>query len=239
VNKILVVTVYAGSKKLVEMTERMLLRLPLCDPRWHGLKSQALQVVAVNNGAERKVGEGLADKHVNLTENVGFGKAINRAIELFFDKDTTDVLVLNNDLEFTHPDWLAECMKVRDGKRIISPFTDNTATSVARSDGPLNGASRRCRQVSAFSWLVPRSAIEMLRKRFGFQLFDPDFFAYGEDDLTAAILRKHVDPRPFIVVPRAWVRHLKHQTGKELGHHGGMKRNLELLASKMRTHGLR
>ena len=237
-SKILAITVYAGSEKLVEMTERMLRRLPICDPSWHVGKDH-LHVVAVGNGAVRMVGDGRVDSHLELVENVGFGNAVNLAIRDFMNKDVTDVLVLNNDLEFPYPEWLAECCKERDGKRIISPLTDRTATAAAKASGPRNQDPVLASQVSAFCWLVPRSVIELLRKKFGFPLFDPDFFAYGEDDYTSAILRKHVDPRPFKVVPRAWVRHLKHQTGKEFGLGGGMKRNLKLLHKKMKAHGLR
>jgi hypothetical protein len=57
----------------------------------------------------------------------------------------------------------------------------------------------------------------MIRKKFGFEIFSPDFTNYGSDDITGAVLRKLLGPKPFKIVPRSFVRHRKAQTANELG----------------------
>lgn len=234
---ILAITVYAGSKKLVQMTEDMLQVFQ----RIRGTIDEKIDLVAVNNGAARQIDSGLADLHTTNDENVGFGKAINRtiAVSLGNGEKWTDVLILNNDLEFQHEDWLRHLVAARDGKRVVAPCTDRTASRVSVSAGPINKDPFLANHVSAYCWLVPRRVISLFRGRFRYELFDPDFFAYGEDDLACAIMRKHIDPKPFIVVPRSWVKHLKAQTGTEMGLRGGMPENVSLLKTKMRRLGLR
>lgn len=235
---ILVVTVYAGSEELVKMTERMLHQLN----RQRTTIEDDLHVTAVCNGAVRPIEPHIADFNSFLPQNVGFGNAVNTAIGVEFamnKKGLTDVLVMNNDLDLEDDRWLSQLLSARTGKHVISPMTDRTATKAALSTGPLDKDPFRTAQVSAFCWLVPRAIIKMFRGRYRYPLFDPDFFAYGEDDLAGAIMRKHVSPKPFIVVPRSWVRHLKGKTGAEMKLKGGMPENLKLLAKKQRMLGVR
>lgn len=234
---ILAITVYAGSKELVQMTEDMLQVFM----HQKAKLDEEVVVTAVCNGAERPVAKGYADHRTFFDENVGFGKAVNKTIEIAIacGDQFTDVLVMNNDLEFPNEDWLRQLIEARDGKRVVSPMTDKTAAKSARSKGPINKSPFQAAHVSAFCWLVPRSVISMFRGRYRYPLFDPDFFAYGEDDLAAAIMRKWIAPKPFTVVPRAWVRHLRNKTGKEMGLKGGMDGNVAMLKKKMKRLGLR
>lgn len=224
---ILVVTPYAGSEKLVAMTERMLEDL-------RGIISSALAglgaridfaVVAVNNAAVRPV-KTMLTWHGHFDKNEGFGVAVNLAIKReIFDMEKhmkekrhyTHVLVLNNDLEFTDVFWLLELLKERDDKLVCSPCTDITATKAAVAEGPRELGPVLCDQVSAFCWLVPIGTIEQLRKKFGVELFHPDFTNYGSDDIAGAMLRKLLGPKPFKVVRRSFVKHKKAQTANELG----------------------
>jgi hypothetical protein len=239
---ILAVTVYAGSKKLVDMTANMLHQFQSCLEI-----DEKVRIIALNNNAEAEIPMGMVQWQAFTQENIGFGKGVNLLIQReLFDApkiegphDVSHVLVLNNDLEFPNKNWLAELLKEREKSFVLSPCTDNTASESARNDRAHDLDARRAHQVSAFCWLVPVPVIKSLRKRFGFNLFDPDFFAYGEDDYTGAILRRYLDPRPFKVVPRSWVRHLKGKTGAEMKMKGGMPENLELLKRKLRSHGLK
>lgn len=236
---ILAITPYTGSEKLVKMTESMLAQfadIVTCGLTGFDEKIE-FTVVAVNNAASRPQRHPVTF-HCHLEENVGFGNAINKAIESEIiqppklktvhiasgtTKPTpqvvgiTDVLLLNNDLQFPDTNWLRELLRERDGKHVLSPCTDVTATAEAVSNGARNVEPIMHREVSAFCWLVPVAHVHALRKKFGFNLFHQDFSNYGSDDVTAACLRSIVGPKPFKIVPRAWVRHLKAQTANELG----------------------
>ena len=236
--KILTITVYAGSQKLVDMTDRMLEQL-----HWSlalGMGSYALEVVAVRNGAVAEIRHPVTHS-MAIPENIGFGKAVNAAINEYLDNTHSGVLILNNDLEFPDANWLrALTDEIEPGARyVLSPTTDHTATPEAVALAPKDKDPIRVRQVSAFAWYVPTEMIEAIKPRFGFELFDPEFFAYGEDDYTAAILRKIYGGTPFKVVPRSWVKHLKNQTGAEFHLHGGMKKNVDLLKAKLRANKLK
>lgn len=230
---ILGIVPYAGSEALVKMTEDMLEEFNAC-PRQDEIK-----VTAVNNGAARSIRRGLAYWNAHFDVNKGFGNAVNFAIDAEkAHEEITHVLVMNNDLQFPHKDWLKNLLSYKDGKLVVAPCTDRTATKDSRADGPRDMHPFRCPQVSAYCWLVPMKVIQALRKWFRFPLFDPEFFAYGEDDYTSAILRKYSDKKPFLVVPSSWVRHLKAQTGKEFGLSGGMDKNLILLRNKIKINRL-
>jgi hypothetical protein len=245
---ILAITPYTGSEKLVKMTEAMLASfhdivtagLAGFDPRIE------VAVVAVNNAASREQTFPVT-WHCHMGENVGFGRAINMAIEREIieppklktvhvgtgkttktpqDVNITDILLLNNDLQFPDTNWLAHLLRERDGQHVLSPCTDVTATKQAVAPLALNLEPIMHREVSAFCWLVPVAHVHALRKKFGFNLFHPDFSNYGSDDVTAACLRSIVGPKPFKIVPRSWVKHLKAQTANELGVKAG---NRELI----------
>lgn len=235
---ILIVVAYAGKKDLTAMTERMLTQLRPC----MNVCDQTFEVALVANNPDQlvanKVIDGLAMQHI-LTTNRGFGKAVNYAIDMHINRPWTDVLVLNNDMEFPHIEWLKHLIDERESRYVISPCTDRTAASWAVARGPRNQPSFRHSYVSGYCWLVPRKAIDAIKARWGFELFDPEFFAYGEDDFTGAILRKLYGKTPFKIVPRSWIKHLKGKTGLQMGLKGGMKKNLDLLKAKLRGNKLK
>lgn len=235
---ILAITPYTGSEKLVKMTEGMLERFHRC-ASWAMIHGQApnFYVIAMNNAASRPQ-KFPVTWHGHMEENVGFGNAINKAIDRAVieppklktvsiktgevkptpeDCDITDVLILNNDLQFPDEMWLSELLNARDGKRVLSPCTDITATKAAIAQGARDLNPIAHHEVSAYCWLVPVHLIHALRRKFGFNLFHPDFSNYGSDDVTAACLRSIVGKEPFRIVPRSFVQHLKAQTANELG----------------------
>lgn len=251
---ILAITAYTGSKRLVSMTEQMLMGFAVC-----ALEAEGFQFfdVAVNNAADEPIKARLVNSHLHNEKNEGFGNAINLAIKReiidpphlkIVSKDgtkpagqkveITDVLVLNNDLQFTDVSWLARLLEARDGAHVLSPCTDITATkeAIAYSARDLDPILHH--QVSAFCWLVPVKVIFSLRRKFGFNLFHPDFTNYGSDDVTAACLRSIISKTPFKIVPRSFVKHLKAQTAMELGVKAGTKELLQRIANFKRARRL-
>jgi len=203
--KVIAVTCYTGSERLVQMTERLVKRLP-CG------------VVAVGQGADRQIATECCAR-VNVDVNKGFAYGINTGIQWLWDNCEKvlpeNILVINNDIEPPEDRaWFDLLVSVCDGKRIITPVTDRTWNKAAKASEAKNKNSFYASMVSAFCWLVPARICRRLKRNYGFWMFDEDFgLGYGEDDYTAAILRKK-DPTPFKVVPRSWVRHLKAQTAK-------------------------
>lgn len=229
---VVAVTVYAGSEELVAMTERMLNQL--LDT------TGGVPIVAVANFPERCVDRRICTHHILHEQNLGFGVAVNAALRLMLDRepDCTHALILNNDLEFPDPKWFEALVAEAERSAICAPCTDRTATGAAIAKGAVDKPPTFHPQVSAYAWLVPIAVINNIYRAFGFELFDPDFFAYGEDDYTGAIMRKMYGRKPFKVVHRSWVKHLKGRTGAEFGLGGGMPANLKKLKQKMRANRL-
>jgi hypothetical protein len=245
---ILAVTPYTGSERLVKMTESMLESFRLVVQ--HGLTGMDapvdVAVVAINNAAVRPIKTPVT-WHGHFDKNEGFGVAVNLAIKReVFDMQKhgqsaqhySHVLVLNNDLEFPDPFWLRELLLAREGNLVLSPCTDVTATKVAVAASALDADPVRADQVSAFCWLVPVTTIVALRKKFGVELFHPEFTNYGSDDIAGSMLRKLLGPKPFKVVKRSFVRHLKAQTANELGVKAGTPELLLRMRNFKRARGL-
>ena len=227
---IIAVTPFTGSEKLVAMTEDCIEQLLLCE-----LPNEAtLRVVAVNNNASRglgKIGDHPLVDELRDDKNHGFGVGVNRGIDLALIGERwpcDQILVFNNDLQFPNRDWLTHLLREGEGRYVLSPRTDVTATVEACHPGPEDKSAQRVREVSAFCWLVPRAVVGAIETRWGFPLFCPQFSNYGSDDATAAILRGLYGETPFKVVHRSWVKHLKARTANELGVKAGTK---ELLTS--------
>jgi GT2 family glycosyltransferase len=245
--RVLCIIPYAGSVKLTEMTSRMLRSLFDCIEyaQFHmGLQTDQIEVFLYGNAPKVPLtGEQLGDARQFIDpENIGFGRAINNAIALHQTSGFTHYLILNNDLEFPYDDWLECLLSAVDGVddfMVLSPATGITSNQECVTAGPLTLSPRRLRQVSAYAWLVPARVVKAIKPRFGFELFDPDFFCYGEDDYTGAILRKIYGGTPFKVVYSSWVRHLKGKTGEEMGLKSGMKVNVDLLKRKLKANKLK
>lgn len=215
---IIAITPFTGSEKLVAMTEDCIEQLLNCDVP----KDVNLRVVAVNNGASRGLGaignHDLVDE-LKDDKNYGFGVGVNRGIDLALIAERwpcDQLLIFNNDLQFPDQQWLRELLLEIDGRYVLSPRTDVTATVEACHPQAEDRPAQRVREVSAFCWLVPIAVVKAIETRWGWPLFCPQFMNYGSDDATAAILRGLYGATPFKVVHRSWVRHLKAQTANEL-----------------------
>jgi glycosyltransferase involved in cell wall biosynthesis len=144
----------------------------------------------------------------------GMNKAIQEGISIFGRPDY--VLCFNNDLQFPDKDWLRILLRAAPAGRITVPATDMTA--IYTQPKPLNKNPFDIQEMSAYCWLVPFEWCEFLKKTYGWWLFDTGFFAFGEDNKTAWLLSKEFGPHVFRVVPRSWVRHLRHQTTSVVKH---------------------
>lgn len=149
-----------------------------------------------------------------LPKNKGFAAGMNRAIEegLRHFGDPDIVLCFNNDLEFPDRLWLRRLIDIAEQAPscVTVPATDRTA--LYKQAGPENRPSFTAQEASAYCWLVPWAWCKHLKETYGWWLFDPEFFAFGEDNKTAFLLSKAFGPKVFRMVPRAFVRHLRHQT---------------------------
>lgn len=239
--KILAVIPFTGSEKLVSMTEDCIEKLVQCQLP----EDVTVDVLAVNNAASRELDEdkinsfprapgwGSGDQ-LKERENVGFGVAVNRAIDywLISERQECDaILVLNNDLQFPSKDWLRNLLHEYEEPYVLAPTTDITASDASRYAGPVDNHAILCREVSAYCWLVPARVVRAIDVRFSWPLFNPMFTNYGSDEATAAILRKLYGATPFKVVRRSWVKHLKAQTANELGVKAGTQELLKQLKS--------
>jgi hypothetical protein len=232
---ILAVTPFAGDQKLVDMTKDCIAQLIQCNVP-DGVK---IRIYAVNNGAKKELGmQDLSSLQetgkpgfisidvLNEDRNYGFGVGVNRGIDCAMIADGRkfdQVLVFNNDLQFPDKNWLVELLREVEGRYVLSPRTDVTATPEACFPEAVDFPAQRVGQVSAFCWLVPIRVIEVLNERWGWPLFNPQFTNYGSDDATAAILRATYGATPFKVVHRSWVKHLKAKTANQLGIKAGTK----------------
>jgi hypothetical protein len=225
---IIAITPFTGSEKLVAMTEDCIAGLlqsevpPGVNVRIVAVNNNAsrgLDIVPLDRAAKAKVGFIEVDE-LRDDKNYGFGVGVNRGIDyaLISERWPCDaVLIFNNDLLFPQCEWLTSLLREVEGRYVLSPRTDVTATKEACHPGPEDRVAQRVREVSAFCWLVPRPVIDAVEKRWDFPLFPPMFTNYGSDDAAAALLRGLYGGTPFKVVHRSWVRHLKAQTANELG----------------------
>lgn len=230
---------FTGSDRLVSMTEDCIEQL-LEAQLPPGVK---LRIIAVNNAASRKLK--LIDSTVHELEgdkNYGFGVGVNRGIDyaIYGENWPCDAfLIVNNDLKFPNRDWLSELIFRYEPPYVLSPRTDITATVEACHPSAEDKPPTRCREVSAFCWLVPMRVINAIIARWDWPLFCPQFTNYGSDDATAAILRSLYGETPFKVVNTSWVKHLKAQTANELHVKAGTEELLKELKAWKRAHKLK
>ncbi|HZP72239.1 MAG TPA: glycosyltransferase family 2 protein [Gaiellaceae bacterium] len=195
-------------------------------------------VIVVDNGSADGTADHLAEafprvRVVHLPENVGFGRAVNRGLELV----ETDVVVLVNNDVLCRPDFL---------EQLLAPLSDEEVASVAgvllQHDRPelVDTAGieldTTLRSWDAL-WNRPVTELDAAREPVGpcggaaaFRTaalrevggFDESFFAYWEDvDLA---LRLQLAGRRCVRAPAARALH-KH--GQTLGAASPMQRRLE------------
>lgn len=222
-----IITLYAGSDRLVKMTEEMLEGL-LDSLHIPDLK---VQIVAVNNGAARRI-KTKDVNHVSYGGNMGCARGYNGGYQKLSPCDY--VLTINNDIRMPYRDWLARLLGEASGKWVACPGTNRTATKESLAKGPVEKKATSIYSVSAYCWLIPWAWTQMLLKTYRFPLFDPAFtVAYGEDNWTALLFQRHYGPEPFRIIHRSWVDHIRAQTAKELTAEVDRKRSSALLRKKV------
>jgi GT2 family glycosyltransferase len=206
----------------------------------HHLARQSVEhdVIVVDNGSSDGTADHVAEafpqvRVVRLSENIGFGRAVNRGLELV----ETDVVVLVNNDVLCQPDFV---------EHMLAPFADESVASVAgvllQHDRPdlVDSAGieldTTLRSWDAL-WNRPVTEIDAAVDPVGpcggaaayrtsdlrnIDAFDETFFAYWEDvDLA---LRLRLAGRRCVRAPAARALH-KH--GQTLGAASPMQRRLE------------
>jgi hypothetical protein len=223
--KVLAVTCYTGSRELCDMTANMLTELKKT------VKNTELKISVTAQGAARPPLPHL-DYQTIHPENVSFAFGMNRAIAQGLDFKPDYVLCLNNDLEFPQANWFTELARVARSYRVVCPATDKTALYAQK--GPISMGSMPVEEMSAYCWMVPFEVCEILHERYGFWLFCEDFKpAYGEDNWTAYLIAKILGHRPFRVVRKSFVKHLRRKTSSVVPH--DRSKTSKILADKMRA----
>ncbi len=222
--RVLAVTCYTGSRELCDMTTVMLTGLKKT------VKNAELKVSVTAQGAARPLPH--LDCQTVYPENVSFAFGMNRAIEQGLDFKPDYVLCLNNDLEFPQANWFTELAKVARSYRVVCPATDKTALYAQK--GPVSMGSMPVDEMSAYCWMVPFHVCETLHEQYGFWLFCEEFKpAYGEDNWTAYLIAKLLGAKPFRVVRRSFVKHLRRKTSSIVPH--DRSKTSKILADKMRA----
>jgi len=105
--KLLAVTCATGGPDHAVMTDVMIDSLLSCDG------TNELKVAVLAQALDGKVQGGDGVTVIKSTVNCGFGLGMNKAIEwgLKSYPDTEKVLVLNNDLRFPEPKWIARLLR--------------------------------------------------------------------------------------------------------------------------------
>ena len=225
--RVLAVTCYTGNRELCDMTAVMLAALKKT------VKTAELRISVTGQGAVRSMGPLLTDVEVWYPRNVSFAFGMNQAIEAGLDFKPDYVLCLNNDLEFPQASWFTELAKVAKSYRVVCPATDKTALYAQK--GPISMGSMPVEEMSAYCWMVPFNVCEELFKKHGFWLFCEEFKpAYGEDNWTAYLIAKIlISSKPFRVVRRSFVKHLRKKTSSVVPH--DRSKTSKILADKMRA----
>lgn len=204
--KVLAVSCCTGGEDLVQMTEACVDGL---------LESKPVNVelnVWVHAQDTTRVPSGINAGRSGDSHNKGFAHGMNTAIRegLLDSGDPDYVLCFNNDLVFTRKNWLKVLLGRATQYRVTLPGTDRTA--LHKQSGPVDKAPFDVQEASAYCWLVPFAWCKFLKKTYGWWLFDPQFFAFAEDNKTAFLLSKRFGTKAFRIVPRSFVHHMRHQT---------------------------
>ncbi|HET6494079.1 MAG TPA: hypothetical protein VFH61_01795 [Thermoleophilia bacterium] len=211
--RILAVTCYTGPEKLVKMTESCVQGLVDSPTDQHEVD---LCVSAYGQGAERMAFG--ASVSTNQEENKGFAHGMNAAIDMglraMIAGPPDYVLCFNNDLRFPRLYWLAKLLDAAVPNRVCVPATNRAAIRIQK--GPINGVPIDVPEMSAYCWLVPFKWCQWLKEHMGWWLFDPAFYAYGEDNWTAFMLSKQYGRNVFRYVRRSFVDHCHGRTSKHV-----------------------
>ncbi len=162
--------------------------------------------------------------------NVGFGAAVNRALDELANRDLDGVLVLNNDsvVERSCLEGLAQTARENNTKIVVPVVVDSSSGTVWYAGGRANATLRVAKHLGygkpadtlggedvsiegnfflcGCAFLVPRRLLPVVR-------FNPEIFMYWEDVELSLFLRRR--NTALVVSTRAVVRH---REGGSTGH---------------------
>lgn len=152
-----------------------------------------------------------------IPHNLGFSVGMNLALKEGLQgweqgRHPYAVLCINNDVEFPSRSWLKSLLE--EGKlddHVAVPTTNYTGQKKQERGGWKDEDAFDLEDTPAVCWMLPWGACGVLSEHAGgegMQLFREDLGrGWGEDNYAAASLRKHWRPKPFRVVPRAFIYH--------------------------------
>ncbi|MEA5260690.1 glycosyltransferase family 2 protein [Arcicella aquatica] len=197
------------------------------------------QIIVVDNNSPQQEGKELIKKQfphvklIELTENIGFGRANNLGIEYAIAQNAEFVFLLNQDAWLIENDCIERLLQVAEQHPdygIISPVHYNsTKTALDEGFGMYLATSKNWRWASdtffdkkqeiyeipfinAAAWLLNVDAF----KKIG--LFDPDFFMYGED--VNLVNRTLFHQYKIGFVPKASIVHARENRSKSINKSG-------------------
>lgn len=147
---------------------------------------------------------------------IGMNKSLGRGL---LREDPYDYyLCFNNDIDFTqNPNWLKELLLHADDQHVMVPTTNYTACKEQRAKGPSSKFAFEHTDTPAVLWMFPRRILQLMLEAQDGKLFREDLGrAWGEDTYASAMLRKLVGPKPFLIVPMAWVHHHGERTSSKI-----------------------
>ncbi len=223
--KLLVITCYTGGQDHADMTETMLRDLCVSIERTGASFGTDFHISVLAQETSAKwppiVEERKAITFEESRENKGFAAGMNLALENG-DKDYPDwtaLLCINNDIFMPHKGWFSEMLMAYDKARIICPMTNFTGVNEQRSKAPQNKPYFDHVTTPAVCWLIPREVVKVIQADLKKGRLFPDDLggrAWGEDVYVAALVRTKVAPRPFRIVPKAWIHHIGGQTSEKI-----------------------
>jgi hypothetical protein len=215
--KLLVITCWCGGQEYADMTAKMLADLQASIPEgvdWRlGLFSQG-----VPDGVTLLLPEGMSKitEQQSAERNHGFAVGMNRALAAGLEYFKPDyVLCINNDVEMPDIEWLDILLNEWESGHILCPTSNYTSVHEQRRQAKEDSDPIYHGVTPALCWLLPIAIVNAIQGHLGKgKLFPEDLGgrAWGEDNYTSGVVRTLVNPVPFKIVPRSWIKHLGAKT---------------------------
>ena len=217
--KLLAITCWCGDQSYADMTAKMLTDLVASleateIEEWIvGVLSQGTTLDAVLALPAAPGHWALVSEGKNKGFAFGMNKALNKGLSELREPDV--VLCLNNDIEMPHVDWLKELLSELQTDCVLCPKTNYTSVNEQRAAGPEDKSPIFHGVTPGLCWLMPWGIVKAVQEHLGDRKLFPEDLggrAWGEDNYTAGVIRTKVNPVPFKIVPRSWIRHLGAKT---------------------------
>jgi len=219
--RLLVITCWCGDMAYAKMTSKMLADL-VASLKDTDLDEWRISLVAQGTTFDAIVTlpAGTRERFTltQLGKNGGFAVGMNEALKagLREMREPDAVLCLNNDIEMPDPSWLQELVNELEDKAVLCPKTNYTSVNEQRASAPQDKDPIFHGVTPGLCWLMPWPVVVEVRTHPGMdgKLFPDDLGgrAWGEDNYTAGVIRTKVNPIPFKIVARSWLKHLGAKT---------------------------